>query len=206
MKARSHFAARCLLALLLLAGTGRGQQRTRERRPAPPASTTASQEAEDRQAIQELYQAEIRANLSLDTDAMANLFDDDVVIMEPGHAPLVGRDAAAQYLAQLKTTFADDEILAYDQDWKEVRPLGEYTVEWGTISGRVRPTAGGDEISYTYDVMRVLKRQPSGAWKIFRWIWNSPEAEKKVPAAEKPLTPTEKPSGKQKDSGQSPKE
>lgn len=203
MKARNCFAVSCAL-VLLLATLALAQQSRRPRRSPPAASQAASQEAEDRQAIEDLYQAEIRANLSLDTDAIANLFDDDIVIMEPGHAPLVGRDAAAQYLAELKQQFADDEILAYNQEWNEVRPLGEYTVEWGIISRRVRPAAGGDETSYTYDVMRVLKRQPSGAWKIFRWIWNSPEAEKNVPAGEKELRPTEKPS--KKDSGESPKE
>lgn len=202
MKARNCFAVSWALALLLLT-PGFAQQSRRPRRSPPAATQAASQEAQDREAIQELYQAEIRANLSLDTDAMAGLFDDDIVIMEPGHAPLVGRDAAGQYLTELKTQFADDEILAYNQEWKEVRPLGDYTVQWGTISGRVRPTAGGDEISYTYDVMRVLKRQPSGSWKVFRWIWNSPESEKKVPAGEKELTPTEKP---KKDGGESPKE
>ena len=202
MKAGKSFAVSWMLGLLLVAPAFAQQSRHPRRSPSA-ASQAASQEAQDREAIQELYQAEIRANLSLDTDALANLFDDEIVIMEPGHPPRVGRDAAAQYLTEMKAEFADDEILAYNQEWKEVRPLGEYTVEWGTISRRVRPAAGGDETSYTYDVMRVLKRQPSGAWKVFRWIWNSPEPETKAPAAEKELTPTDKP---KKDGGESPKE
>jgi len=69
------------------------------------------------------------------------------------------------------------EVLEYVLDFEEVKFLGDYAFEWGTIRGATRPKSSG-EIEYsTYKVMRILKKQPDGEWKVHRSIWNENPAE-----------------------------
>ena len=67
-----------------------------------------------------------------------------------------------------------------------MRILGEYAYEYGTIRSRIRQQNAKDETPLEYNVMRVLKKQPSGAWKIYRTIWNDRKASSKEKPVEKP--------------------
>jgi len=74
-----------------------------------------------------------------------------------------------------------------------VRILGDYAYQYGTIQTRIGPMNPGPEVDTTYNVMRILKRQPDGAWKVYRAIWNNASSPK---APEKPTeAPGKKPSG-----------
>ena len=65
------------------------------------------------------------------------------------------------------------QILGYEQAWQEVRIMGDYASEYGTIQTRVSPINPGPEVDRTYNIMRVLKKQADGSWLIYRAIWNS---------------------------------
>ena len=52
---------------------------------------------------------------------------------------------------------------------------GEYAYEWGTFYQRVRP-AGAAETASRLHGLRILKRQPSCAWKVYRATWNDAPA------------------------------
>jgi ketosteroid isomerase-like protein len=44
-------------------------------------------------------------------------------------------------------------------------------VEWGAIHGTTREIATGQTARSSYHVMRVLRRQSDGGWKVYRSIW-----------------------------------
>jgi ketosteroid isomerase-like protein len=179
-----------LLCCFLLAFTSIGLAQTSHRRPSPKTTGDTSFAAEDRAAIQELDDKEIKANLALDVKALELLWDPDIVSMPPGHAALNGLEANSAYLEQEAKAMENFQILGYEQSWQEVRILGDYAYEDGTIQTRIGPMNPGPEVDTTYNVMRILKRQPDGAWKVYRAIWNNASSPK---APEKREAPAQKP-------------
>ena len=184
-----------LLLCFLMALSTQSHAQTSHRRPVPKASETTPA-AEDRAAIQELDDKEIKANLALDVRALELLWDPEIVIMPPGHAAISGLEANRAYLEQEAKEMDNFQILAYEQAWQEVRIMGDYANEYGTIQTRVAPMNPGPEVDRTYNIMRILKREPDGSWRIYRAIWNSALPAK---SAEKPeeATPPKQPPDQQ---------
>ncbi|MGH9521141.1 MAG: YybH family protein [Terriglobales bacterium] len=182
--------ASCLILVLLAIPAL--AQRSRQRPPAEASRLQQQQqaEAEDRQAIDQLHQDEIDASISFDVDKLAALWDDEIVSLPPHSKPLQGPAANRAYLEAERKALANVDILGYNQEWNEVRMLGDYAYEWGVIHERQRAVNAQQETAIEYNIMRVLKRQPSGSWRIYRQIWNDQRPEAKP--AEKPK-PEEKP-------------
>jgi len=138
------------------------------KRPTPPAAAVA----DNRKAIEELHRRDIAATLAYDVEALASLWTDDMVSLPPGHPPIVGREANRAFLDKGRQESARYDILSYTQQWQEVREVGEYAFEWGTISTRTREVTSGKESAVTFNAMRVLKREADGAWRVHRTLWN----------------------------------
>ena len=178
--ATRNFSILCATALLLILPCAA--------QPGAQGARLSPSEAEDRQAIEQLHQADIEGNLAFDIDKLAGTWDDEVVTIPPHSAPIKGIEANRAYLEAQRKTMANIEILSYDQSWNEVRLLGDYAYEWGVIHSRIRPVNSTKELDLEFNIMRILKRQPSGAWKIYRSIWND-----RKPANTQPAPPEEKP-------------
>lgn len=180
-----------LIFLFSLALPVIAQKRPAAKPKTPPRTeqqqSQIEQEQQDRQAIEDLHQTELNARMAYDVNAISELCDDEVVVMPPEHAPIQGKEAYRAFLQQGAKGFENIEILAYNQQWQEVRTVAEYAYEWGSIQMRTRPAAGQAETQTTMDVMRVLKRQPSGAWKIYRTIWNAAIPAQQLAPEKKPL-------------------
>jgi len=176
-----------LLFFLFAVLIGSTQAQTSHRRP-PSKATVASPAAEDQAGIQELDDKEIKANLALDTQALELLWDPEIVTLPPGHAAITGMEANRAYLEQEAKQMENFQILGYEQTWQEVRVVGDYAYQFGTVQTRVAPMNPGPETDTTYNMMRILKRQPDNSWRIYRAIWNnaippkSPEKPAEAPA------------------------
>jgi ketosteroid isomerase-like protein len=177
----------CLLVTLAPMGVGQ----TSHRRPSPKTQGDASSALEDRAAIQELDDKEIKANLGLDVKAMELLWDPEIISMPPGHAAISGLEANRVYLEEVAKQMENFQILGYEQAWQEVRIIGDYAYEFGTVQTRVGPMNPGPEVDTTYNMMRILKKQPDGAWRVYRAIWNNASPPKSTEKA--PETPEQKP-------------
>jgi uncharacterized protein (TIGR02246 family) len=192
MKARLALIAIAALIAAASAQTAKPARRTpAAKKTAPPTQVRETPEQE-RQAIKYLHDADIKASLAYDVEALAALWTDDIVAIPPNHAPIVGREANREFLRAGEKEMARMEILGYGEDWQEVNVIGDTAVEWGTISGRLRPNdPGAKEIDYKYNVMRMLKKQPDGSWLVARSIWNdaNPPAQ---PAATAPAAAPDK--------------
>ncbi|MBZ5630793.1 MAG: DUF4440 domain-containing protein [Acidobacteriia bacterium] len=158
-----------LLAVILLAVASAAAPQARRSRPA--AKPAQNNLVQDQQAIEELHQRDIAASLALDVDKLVALWDENIVAMPPNSRPLVGIDANRAYLMKNRGQMADVDILSYEEQWDEVRVLGDYAFEYGSIRSRIRPEMK-QETALAFNVVRVLKRQPDGDWKVFRTIWN----------------------------------
>jgi ketosteroid isomerase-like protein len=189
-----------LVVLLLSSSLLCTAQTKRKTAPHPVKAQSAEQKQQfqdDQAAIAKLHSADIQASIALDAPALEELWTDDIVTIAPGEAPVVGK---AQNVAKLEKSIEQMkslEILAYDEQWQEIRIEGDWAYEWGLITGRTRPFSGDTkETSYRINSMRILKREPDGSWRIARSVWNDATA----PPANVPTPKTEeKPKDKLKD-------
>lgn len=126
----------------------------------------------DLEAIDRVRDAHVAALNAGDAEAWVAQFTDDGVQMPPNAPANVGRTMIGSwsqvFLAQFRLQFA----LAVD----EVRVLGEWAFERGGYKINLTPKAGGEPIQDIGKYITVYERQPAGAWKIARDIWNSNNA------------------------------
>ncbi len=102
---------------------------------------------------------------------LRSLMSDDAVMMPPGSEWIRGKEELDKNFEKISTQLTGVDILEYVQDFEEVQVVGDYAFEWGTVSGTMR-TPEGQEVHSTYHMVRILKRQEDGEWKIHRSIWN----------------------------------
>ncbi len=122
---------------------------------------------EDRRAIEALNDHDVKATLASDVDAIVSQWTEDLVVIPPVGSIVRGRAAiaaGAEQGKQQQTFIAVD----YDVDFEEITVTGDYAFAWGTYRSTVRPRAGGADITYSGKLMRILQRQPDGAWKMHR--------------------------------------
>jgi len=129
--------------------------------------------SDELERIDALHRADMEASRRGDFRTLRSLMSDDAVVLPPGGRMLRGRQALDESFAKMTAAPVTAEVLEYRFDWHEVRLCGDFAFEWGYIVGRERSLATGEETSERYHVMRVLQRQPDGAWKVHRTIWNA---------------------------------
>lgn len=163
-----------LLLLVLVAAA----QRQRRQSPAAPSNQQAAEDRllADQRAIARLQERDIAANTALDLDALVALTTDDVVVLAPGRAPVVGHEALRKFYGELLDRAPDVQVLAYSENWEEVRIVGDFAFQWGTITERSKASVSAAETSSAVHAMRMLARQPDGSWKIARALWNAAPA------------------------------
>jgi uncharacterized protein (TIGR02246 family) len=130
-------------------------------------------------AIQRLHRRDMQASAAGDFAALRALVDDDAVMLPPGGAPQRGAKEFGATFERMSGAPKTHEVIDYRLEFEEVKIFGNYAVEWGAIRGATREVATGRVIHSEYHVMRVLRRQRNGAWKVYRSIW-APRAESRT--------------------------
>ena len=118
----------------------------------------------------------MRASAAGDFAALRALVDDDAVMFPPGGAVQRGAKEFDATFERMSGAPKTREVIDYRLEIEEVKIFGNYAVECGAIRGAMREIATGRIIQSEYHVMRVLRRQRNGAWKVYRSIW-APRAE-----------------------------
>jgi len=139
--------------------------------------------ARDLAAIQALHARDEAAAKASDVAALADLWTADAVALPPGEEPVIGIGAIRAWLAKGRVDTSKLEIVEYAMDFKEVRVLGDEAYEWARTHVTVRPKGAPAGMRASGNLMRVLKRQPDGSWKVARAAWNL-----EPPAPEKPAS------------------
>lgn len=139
-------------------------------------ATESARVANARAAIEELHRRDREASRAMDQDTLVELWTDDVVSV-PAEGPATrGRAANAQRLAALAAGLRQAQVESYELHFEEVSVHGDWAYEWGTYSGVLRGTAAGAPSRLTGRLMRILAREPDGAWRVARTLYTSPVA------------------------------
>lgn len=129
----------------------------------------------DFNAIAKLHQRDAEASKKGDFKTLRSLMTDDAVMMPPGEPWIRGAEALDENRRRMADAMRDVEVTEYVFDFEEVVVLGEYAFEWGTVRGAMRskadPTAPAD--SSAYKLLRILKKEGDGEWRVHRAIWNA---------------------------------
>jgi uncharacterized protein (TIGR02246 family) len=133
-------------------------------------------QADDLRAIQRLRDADVAASKAYDAEGLAALFTDDAVALGPGQPPVRGIAAIRAGLRRMVASL-DIEVLDYKEAFEETLLFGDTAVEWGRIEGTERPRGGVEVSTSRVHVMRILRRQPDGNWRIHRTIYAPAAAE-----------------------------
>ena len=126
---------------------------------------------EDLRAIERLHKKDMEASRTADFETLRSVLTDDAVILPPGGKPVRGKEELDATFGRMVDGMGQFEVSEYVLDFREVKILGDYAFGWGEIRGSMRQT-GGEPQRSTYNVTRVLRRQPNGEWKVHRSIWN----------------------------------
>ncbi len=126
--------------------------------------------AEDLEAIQRLRDRDVAASKAYDADALAALFTEDAVVLGPGRPPARGMAAIRVGLRHMVAA-VDIEVLDYSEVFEETLLFGDTAVEWGRVEGAERVRGGPGVSRSCVHLMRILRRQPDGSWRIHRTIF-----------------------------------
>jgi uncharacterized protein (TIGR02246 family) len=118
----------------------------------------------DLHAIEAVTQRDVQFALANDAEGMMSQWTDDIVLLQPGAPIMRGRATIAEAFRSVEAP----EISDYMLDIQEVKVCGDHAFEWGTYRYSMRPRSGGDMMRVSGKIMRILQRQPDGAWKIHR--------------------------------------
>lgn len=124
----------------------------------------------DLEKIQELDKKDIAASLVQDHQSLLALWDPDGIAIPPDQDPIVGIEQIENWLTQPAET--PYEVTCYEHYFEERRILGEWAFEWGTYLSAAAPLDGSEVEQATGKLLRILKRQADGEWKVARAIWN----------------------------------
>jgi ketosteroid isomerase-like protein len=123
---------------------------------------------QDRRAIEALNQHDRQASLAGDVDAIMSQWADDFIVINGGGPIVRGRAANVAIVEQSRAQIAAFDMREFDIRFEEIVVAGSYAFEWGTFRSVARPKAGGDDLTFSGKVMRILQRQANGEWKMHR--------------------------------------
>ncbi|MFZ3014402.1 MAG: nuclear transport factor 2 family protein [Nitrospira sp.] len=123
----------------------------------------------DVEAINKVREVHIAAVNDGDVDAWVATFTDDGVQMPPNAPANLGSERIRAWSQAFLAPFRVQFTLFVD----EVQAAGHWAFERGAYKINLTPKVGGEAIQDIGKYITVYERQPAGAWKIARDIWNS---------------------------------
>ncbi len=142
-------------------------------------ASSISNEAKDELAILQLYENWTAAVENGDRQKYVNLLDENVVLVAPGAADIVGRKDYATFLSPVfeNATYKIEPIRAFDIELLGDVALVRYdylvhvTMKDG-VNTITDSEAALTKLTNKSKYLDVLKRQASGEWRVFRHMWN----------------------------------
>jgi ketosteroid isomerase-like protein len=83
----------------------------------------------------------------------------------------IGRTAIDASFARAANRPKTYEVLEYRFDLSEPEIVGNIAIEYGLIHGRTRDLNTGEVTTALYNVLRVLRKEDDGQWRVYRTIW-----------------------------------
>lgn len=141
--------------------------------PAPdPPQRVPDPRAGDLAAIESLHRADVAATLAYDPEALAALWTEDAVRMEPGGPAEVGRAAIHAADVAQKAQNPGGKVLTYAPTIEDVQITGDWAIEWGYFDSSYQRSPEDRPVRFRGKLLRALKRLPDGSWRFARVMWN----------------------------------
>ena len=126
---------------------------------------------DDLKKIDALHAKDMKASRDGDFKTLRSILSDEAVILAPNANPVQGKDTHDKNFNAMQQSGSPTEVLSYSIKMEEIRVLGDFAFEWGTIHGSSRDKNTGAITDSKKNVMRILRKE-NGEWKVFRSIWN----------------------------------
>lgn len=126
----------------------------------------------DIKAIEKLRETDLKASKIGDTDTLLSLMSDDIVLIYPDREPLKGIGEMRKSMEAYRKELENIEIIQYSIVFEELLFAGDYAFEWGSYHHKYKIKNTKDELEEKGKLMRILRREADGYWKVIRSIWN----------------------------------
>ena len=137
------------------------------------STETAAALAQNMFEIDKLHSLDTAATLSGDQVALSTGWTDDVVILGQGEEPGVGRRAILAARERRRAAMPGLRVASYVPEIREVTIADGWAFEWGIFTASYVETTGGEEKPLRGKLLRVLKKQTDGSWKVAIGMWNT---------------------------------
>lgn len=137
------------------------------------STETAVVYAENLREIEKLHSLDVAATLSGDQVALSAGWADDIVILEQGQAPAIGREAILAARESRSAALPGFRVVTYVPEIKDVTITDGWAFEWGIFTASYVEASGAEEKPLRGKLLRVLKRQSDGSWKVAIGMWNT---------------------------------
>lgn len=128
-------------------------------------------EEQDLKEIEKLHQADMLASKQGDLDGLKGLVAEDIVLIYPDRDPVIGEKAYCEEIETYRKELKNLTITQYLIEFDEVQIIGDHAYEWGRFHHRYLIRGQLEELVEKGRLMRILRRDPNGLWKVARAIW-----------------------------------
>ena len=109
----------------------------------------------------------------MDPMATMSLWAEDGVDLLPGMEPMVGKSVISQWHKGLLEQMKGVKVLQCDVDWKQIEIKDDVAYEWGINTQTVSLPDRPEPLKNEGKITLILRRQPSGQWKLVLESWNN---------------------------------
>lgn len=99
-----------------------------------------------------------------------SVFCEDVLLMPPNETSLYGKSEATEWWEEY---FEHFKVTVLNGTERDVRVVGNQSIELWTYMVAIDPVRGGDRIRDDGRSLTVWKLEPDGIWRVAETIWNS---------------------------------
>jgi uncharacterized protein (TIGR02246 family) len=132
-------------------------------------------EANVKATVENRYKEWIAAANNKDATALANLYDENAVLMPKEEEPVIGNAAIGEYYKKL---VADPHFVPFtlNLNWNSFHVVGDIAIATSVFEGDA--TREGKQIRFRGKNLIVWKKQEDNSWKMFRYMYDEIPAKK----------------------------
>jgi len=101
---------------------------------------------------------------------IASVFCEDVILMPPNETSLYGRSEVKEWWEEY---FEHFKVTVLNTTERDVRVIGNQSIELWTYMVAIDPVRGGDRIRDDGRSLTIWRLEPDGIWRVAETIWNS---------------------------------
>jgi uncharacterized protein (TIGR02246 family) len=119
----------------------------------------------EKQKVQQVIEAWLRASKTNDTEALSRLMAEDVVFLVPGQEPMRGRSA---FLAAARSPNRKFRFVEGTPKIQEIHIAGNFAICWNHLDVTLASQPDGKLHRHAGHILSVFRKEPDGSWVLFR--------------------------------------